>query len=320
MNIVKFLLCTSFMVISLVGYGQKIVGVQTWINDEFDEAVVYSVSGDEISSSIDLSARNPGLYVLHCRPIDNNGTYGTVKSRYIYHIDPSHFKNRNPKECHVWVDDDVSTCRAYPIVDGAVNVDFSTGEKLSVGLHFIHVRICYESGEVSAPLSRLLYVRGDGVSEVKWFRYWWNDSYDGYVEKVAELDPETNTYMLNSELRVPDNLPSDAKSVTLNVLYGCDDGRIGEIFSSEIRINGQFVGLESVTASSSKWDATWRSGCLSIVGLTPGKGYVYIYTLSGKLIKAIPVEESSVTTDIRNEKMLIICYDNKAKKLLNQNG
>lgn len=318
MNIIKNILCFSLTIISVVGYSQKIVGIQTWINDEFDKSIIHDVSENESGFSLDLAERRTGLYAVHMRPVDDTGTYGSVVSSYIYRIDSSFFANRDVKECHIWIDDD-SSYTTYPIIDETVDIAHKIDKGITLGLHFIHTRLCYGDRTVTAPVSRVLCVHNDEIPKVRFFRYWWNNNYDEYIEESAVYDPDSNTYVIDSELQIPKNILTDERIVTLNVLYVCEDGRSGDILSSDIKIDDQFAGLQTTMASTAKWNAALDSDQLSITGLTPGYGNVYVYGLSGMLLKIIPVGESYIAVRIPGEEAVIVCYANKSKKVLNQN-
>ena len=151
---------TSFYRINPKGDAFKDYAVQTvryWYDDEKSPRTADYKAG---IANFDASVLDEGFHTLHYQVVTDQGQTSPVRTTSFYRINPKGdtFKDYAVQTVQYWFDNDITTMRSKPFVEGAEILDLSF---LSDGEHTLCYQVVADDGQVSpvrsVTINRIFY-------------------------------------------------------------------------------------------------------------------------------------------------------------------
>ena len=188
----------------------KIDRWEYWFDYDPGSRVTTSISPKEVlnlSTSVSISALNPGLHVINLRARDINGHWSSVITNFFMVPEEPTTYSKRINYWEYWFDGNRSSLvtksiSARKILD--LSSSFSTSD-LEPGLHYISFRTRDKDGHWSSVLSKFFMVPEDNpsiVNRIVEWEYWYNNDYSSVVSgslssAVIDLSAMINTTALN---------------------------------------------------------------------------------------------------------------------------
>ena len=139
-KIIFFLL---FIFYSINCYSQNIVEYEYWINDNYNNKIVKTITAAPITNivaDLDIPNAEKGYNIFNIRFKDSNGKYSSTTSHFFFYSGGSSEEIDNIVAYEYWLDNNYST-RKIELLEGASNItSFLDFGEINNGFHLISFR------------------------------------------------------------------------------------------------------------------------------------------------------------------------------------
>ncbi|WP_299523403.1 choice-of-anchor D domain-containing protein [Winogradskyella sp.] len=186
----------------------KLSSYEYWFNDDYFGRQTTSLGSNNSIESLNFDSSTSnisnGLNTFHFRVKDENGSWSSVLSEYVYVQNATISGANTITDYEYWFDNDYAS-RTTGNGDGTnplilnLNIDVGTLDK---GLHQFHIRFKDERGAWSSIVSEFVYnttPEGLGSNAISAYRYWFNDDFENRVSETVGPDM---TYMFLEDINI----------------------------------------------------------------------------------------------------------------------
>ena len=262
---------------------KNIVGYQYWMDKNFENAVLQSVSPQSVFSlnqNISTTSLVEGLHVFNLRFKDDKGNWSSTTSDFFYKTSNNPLINKKIVAYQYWIDKDFLTAiientSPNAILDVSKTINYNT---INDGLHLFNVRFKDDAGNWSA-ITTDFFIKKTGVitpKNIVQYEYWFNEDYTHAIK--SHVSPSStfnlNTFILPQYLTTRNNI--------FNIRFKDDSGEWSSIISEP------FEDITLATVDNTLKNVVFYPNPFEEnLNINLGKNYheitVEIYDFSGKI-------------------------------------
>ncbi|MDD3739966.1 MAG: T9SS type A sorting domain-containing protein [Bacteroidales bacterium] len=190
----------------------KICAYQYWFNNDIASAVTVNIDPAQvalINGSIEASALNDGINIIHFRLKDERNLWSSTISQFFYKTQGSASDTAKICAYQYWFDNDFSnavTNEITPLPQATITASVPA-ELLTDGLHSFNVRFKQESGVWSSVINSYFFkypVSNSPINLISEYQYWFNTDYENAVHYIlSEPVPQHDLIMSVDMTQMP---------------------------------------------------------------------------------------------------------------------
>lgn len=179
---IKNILISLMLVFCSDAFSQQMAKYEYWFDSDIGSRKEQTMSGNDISLYVDVSALSDGMHSLSFRAADSNGFWSSPTASYFIKAAKQNEHNKI-SQIEYWIDNNYVN-RTVAATDGNISVDIDAAS-LSDGMHTISYRVKDELGKWSIPCASYFVKaakleRPNTISQIE---YWIDNNYGKRVNK-----------------------------------------------------------------------------------------------------------------------------------------